>query len=61
LETAVQTNDILIDKPVRGLKELDLLLKDITVPNSMIDLMSIIGAASENANTAIKVERGRIK
>jgi hypothetical protein len=38
LTVAVRQNDILIDKPLKGLKELELFEKNISTPNSQFDL-----------------------
>ena len=42
LIVAVRQNDVLIDKPMKGLKELELIAESIATPNSSIDVDSII-------------------
>ena len=50
LTVAVFTNQLLIDGPYKGLKEIELLNKGITVPNSIVDLSSIISLTSDGHN-----------
>jgi hypothetical protein len=54
---------LLIDKPLRGLAELELIdKKEITTPNSIIDLWSILGGNTDTANLGmIKSERMRMR
>lgn len=63
LIVAVKTNQLLIDKPLRGLAELELIdKKEITTPNSIIDLWSILGGNTDTANLGmIKSERMRMR
>lgn len=63
ITVAVRTNQILIDKPMKGLQELDLIeKKEITTPNSVVDLMSILGGNSDSTNISlIKTERSRMR
>lgn len=61
LQVGVQINDALMCKPLRGLEEIDLLLKDITVPNSVIDLMTIVGTGLEGSSQYIRAEKSRMK
>lgn len=56
-------NQLLSDKAQKGLQELDLIeKKEITVPNSIVDLSSIIGNSTDSHNiSAIKSERMRMR
>lgn len=51
LTVAVMTNQLLIDGPMKGQRELDLLEKqNIVVPNSVLNLTNIISATSDGQN-----------
>lgn len=62
LTVAVKINTFLIDKPLRGLAELDLIeKKEITSPNCVVDLMGIMGVNTDTSNFGmIKSERYRM-
>jgi len=48
LTVAVRQNDLLICKQLKGLKEIELLVdKNITTPNSSIDLLQIISTNND--------------
>jgi ribosomal protein S18 len=54
LTVAVRTNQILVDKPLKGVKETELLKEGgmgITTPNSIIDLKSILGSNGEGISS----------
>jgi hypothetical protein len=58
----VFTNQHLIDGPSRGLKELELLDKGITVPNPVLTLTNIVSSTSDGQNiSAAKQERQKLK
>jgi hypothetical protein len=60
LTVAVRQNDLLVDKSLKGLKELELLVeKNITTPNSSIDLLQIISTSNDAA--IIKTEKSRLQ
>ena len=61
LTVAVRQNDILIDKPLKGLKELELFEKNISTPNSQFDLDQIITSPSDGpGGTSLKTEKSRL-
>jgi hypothetical protein len=62
LTVAVFTNQLLIDGPCKGLKELELLDKGITVPNSTLALSHIVSSTADGQNiVAMKTERQKLK
>jgi len=62
LTVAVFTNQHLIDGPSRGIKELELLDKGITVPNPILTVTNIVSSTSDGQNiSAMKQERQKLK
>jgi hypothetical protein len=59
LTVGVKMNQILIDRPMKGLQELELIEKhEICTPNSIVDLMNILGNNTDSHNiSVIKSER----
>ena len=63
----VRINQNLIDKPLKGLAELDLITQKndanvITTPNSVINLKSIMGANADCTNSMkVREEKTRLK
>ena len=59
----MKMNQLLIDKACKGLAELELVeKKEITTPNSVVDLSSILGNSMDSHNiSAIKNERMRMR
>ena len=67
LSVCVRINQILIDKPLKGLAELELITQKndnniITTPNSVIDLKTIMGGNADCTNAQrIREEKTRLK
>jgi len=50
MKVSVRVNQILIDKPYRGFRELELLEKGITIPNSIVDTDNLLGGNADCTN-----------
>lgn len=58
----MRNNQLLVDKPLKGRTELELIEKrEITTPNSVIDLNKLLGGNSDCSNITAEIKHQKIK
>ena len=62
LTVAIKSNQLILNGPQRGLSELELLDNNISLPNPVVDLDSVLQSASDMSNPKMrKMEKQRFE